>query len=231
MFYAKLPGRQPRTVGSRSELIDHRVREDADSLDLDLDEVAGLQRNGWRPRVADPGRGAGEDQVARLEREDGRGKRDERPDAEDEVVGVPVLEAPRRSAAGRRAARSRRQVRTPGRAGRPSGQNVSKPFPRVHWLVRRTGGSVPRRRWRSGSRRRSRARRPRRSAGPVRPISTASSASASTCVASGGSTIASPGPISVFSNLPKSSGSAGGSSPLLADVLGVVQPVQMIFTS
>src|SRR3954470_13241662 len=44
----------------------------------------------------------------------------------------------------------------------------------------------------------------------MRPTSIASSASESTCVASGGSTIASPGPITAFANLPKRSGSAGG---------------------
>ena len=141
--------------------------------------------------------------------------------AEEQVRGVAVLEELAVQALHDRAGRCRRRAPTPARGGRRAGRTCRSPC-RASTACRRTGGSAPRRRSRSGSRRRRRARRPRRSRRPRRPISTASSASESTCVASGGSTIASPGPISAFSNLPKSSGSAGGSRPVSRDVGGVV---------
>src|SRR5215469_16768080 len=64
---------------------------------------------------------------------------------------------------------------------------------------------------------------------PRAPISTQSSASASTCFASRGSTIASPCPILVFSNFPNSSGAVGGASPISAACSAKFRPTQMIF--
>src|SRR3954451_6086337 len=99
-----------------------------------------------------------------------------------------------------------------GTSSAESGQNVSKPFARVHWLsaywMLRAETSFATRYPATKSSASSRGMRL-----TPRPISTASSASESTCVASGGITIGSPGATSVFSNLPKMSGSVGGSSP------------------
>src|ERR1700680_1198399 len=47
----------------------HRVPQHTQSLDLHFHHVAALQEHGRLPRDADTGRRAGEDQIARLQRE------------------------------------------------------------------------------------------------------------------------------------------------------------------
>ena len=46
----------------------HRIAQHAEFLDLDLDHVARFEKHGWFAGHADAGRGAGEDDVAGLER-------------------------------------------------------------------------------------------------------------------------------------------------------------------
>src|SRR5262249_14199657 len=70
---------------------DHGIAEDAQAIDFDLDDVAGLEPDGGFARHADTRRGAGEDQVAGLEGEDLREIRDQLVDPEDELAGGRVL--------------------------------------------------------------------------------------------------------------------------------------------
>ena len=73
-------------------VVDDGVGQDAEPLDLDLDDVAGLQQPRGRAGVADPGRRAGGEQVARAQ---GEGVRDEREgvaDGVDHLVGAAVLD-------------------------------------------------------------------------------------------------------------------------------------------
>ena len=75
----------------RAELSTTRLRQDAEPLDLDLDDVAGLQQPRRRAGVADAGRRAGGQQVARAQREGVRDQREGVADGVDHLVGAPVL--------------------------------------------------------------------------------------------------------------------------------------------
>ena len=123
------------------------------SVDLDLDHVAVLHRHRRGARVADARRRAGQDQVARLEREDVRGVRDEVAHAEDEVGGVAVLEELAVQALHDAQAAAVAELRHRHERGRRPGRTCRSPC-RASTACRRTGGSAPRRRSRSGSRRR-----------------------------------------------------------------------------
>ena len=68
-----------------------RCWQHAEALDLDLDDVPGLQQPRWRPGVADAGRGAGGEQVARAQGEGVRDQREGVADGVDHLVGAPVL--------------------------------------------------------------------------------------------------------------------------------------------
>ena len=169
-------------------------------------------------RVADARRRARQDQVAGLEREHGRRERDEPADAEDEVGGVAVLEQLAVQALHDPQAAAVAELRHRHEPVADAGRTCRTPC-RASTACRRTGGSAPRRRSRSGSRRRSRARRPRRSRRPraadldrelglgvdVRRLGRQHDRLARARSRA-------------FSNLPKSSGSAGGSRPGLGDV-------------
>ena len=65
---------------------------DAEALDLDLDDVAGLQQPRRRAGVADAGRRAGGQQVARAQGEGVRDQREGVADGVDHLVGAPVLD-------------------------------------------------------------------------------------------------------------------------------------------
>src|SRR5262245_25583945 len=72
-------------------LLDHAVLDGADTLDLDPDDVAGGKEGRGLPGAADAARGAGRDDVARLERE-GRGQvLDLREAVVDQLARVRVL--------------------------------------------------------------------------------------------------------------------------------------------
>src|SRR5581483_7003779 len=70
----------------------HRVAEEADAVDLDLDDVAGVHGDRRRARLAAAARRPREDEGARGERAEAGGVGDETPDPEDELGRVPVLE-------------------------------------------------------------------------------------------------------------------------------------------
>src|SRR5215218_8195064 len=72
-------------------VVDDGVPKDADALDLDLDDVAGLQEPRWRAGVADAGRRAGGQQVARAQGERVGDQREGVADGVDHLVGAPVL--------------------------------------------------------------------------------------------------------------------------------------------
>ena len=74
-----------------SVLGDDAVADGADAFDPGLEGVAGLQEAGWLAGDADAGGGAGEDDVARQQRQDGGELGDELGDVEDEVGGAGVL--------------------------------------------------------------------------------------------------------------------------------------------
>ena len=139
--------RAPRAVGARARpagVEDDRVAELTQqrpgSLSTPIPSTStsttspGCERHLRVARPADARRRAREDQVARLEREHVRDVRDEERHAGRSGRSSSRPAAPRRSGAGRRAGRCRRRAPTPGRARSPSGQNVSKPLARVHWL-------------------------------------------------------------------------------------------------
>src|SRR5215217_4913220 len=73
-------------------VVDDGVPKDADALDLDLDDVAGLQEPRWRAGVADAGRRAGGQQVARAQGERVGDQRERVADGVDHLVGAPVLD-------------------------------------------------------------------------------------------------------------------------------------------
>ena len=132
---AHTPKTPPHPPPRSSKLLrqHHRVAEHADALDLDLDDVARLQRHLRVARPADAGRRAGQDQVAGLERE--RCSRCRRRETARRRSGRACCRpaGPRRSAAARRGGRAVAELGD-GHELAPSGQNVSKPLARVHWL-------------------------------------------------------------------------------------------------
>src|SRR3954469_21266339 len=71
---------------------DHGVGEHAEPVDLDLDDVAGLQQPRWRAGVADPGRSAGGQQVTGPQGEGAGDQRQGVPDGVDHLVGATVLD-------------------------------------------------------------------------------------------------------------------------------------------
>src|SRR4051812_25987973 len=71
---------------------DHRVAQDAEPLDLDLDDVTGLQQPRRRAGVADAGRRARREQVARPQGEGLRDQRERVADGVDHLVRAPVLD-------------------------------------------------------------------------------------------------------------------------------------------
>ncbi len=88
----KAGAREPNGQSSVTTLRVHRIPQDADSVDLDLDDVTGAQRPFRVAGPPDPGRRARQDEVARFERERRRDVGDEKRDREDQVVRVAVLE-------------------------------------------------------------------------------------------------------------------------------------------
>src|SRR6478609_11338246 len=73
-------------------VLDDAVGEDAEPLDLDLDDVAGPQQPLRVAGVADAGRRAGGQQVSRPQRERVRDQRQRIADGIDHLVGAPVLD-------------------------------------------------------------------------------------------------------------------------------------------
>src|SRR3954463_5317813 len=71
---------------------DEGVGEPAEPVDLDLDDVAGVQQPRWRAGVADPGRGAGGQQVTGAQGEGAGDQREGVADGVDHLVGAPVLD-------------------------------------------------------------------------------------------------------------------------------------------
>ena len=81
--------RSPSCAGG---VVDDGVAQDAEALDLDLDDVAGLQQPRGRAGVADAGRRAGGQQVARAQGEGVRDQREGVADGVDHLVGAAVLD-------------------------------------------------------------------------------------------------------------------------------------------
>src|SRR5688572_30343396 len=82
----------PDISGLPCGVVDDGVAQRPDALDLDLDDVAGLQQPRGRAAVADAGRGAGGQQVTRSQREGVRDQREGVADGVDHLVGGAVLD-------------------------------------------------------------------------------------------------------------------------------------------
>src|SRR5262245_4694232 len=77
------------SAGMTSRISGHLVGQRSDFLDPDLDHVSGLEE--FPARRADPGGGAGENEVARMERHSARQLRDLLGQIEDHTLAVGVL--------------------------------------------------------------------------------------------------------------------------------------------
>ena len=83
-----LPELTGHGAGLPRGVADDGVAQHAEPLDLDLDDVAGLQQPRRRAGVADAGRGAGGQQVAGPQREGVRDQRERVADGVDHLVGA-----------------------------------------------------------------------------------------------------------------------------------------------
>ena len=77
--------------GGHGRISRTRILEGADAVDLDPDDVAGLEVARRVEADADAGRRAGGDDVAGLQRHAGRDRRDDRRDVEDQEAGIRAL--------------------------------------------------------------------------------------------------------------------------------------------